>query len=171
MCDYDQFWSLAGRVAQSAEAMPNFSFCYVTSRKNQLFCAPIMYIYIIYIISEETSIFAPQRLRFYRAPGVAACTVGKVRASTVFICVCSMFRPSDFLLFVKNGFVVGVRWQGTASHLLMGRPRHCLSATHGWPSLNNSQCSSPTLYTHTVYIELHGRRQAGSEGQGRSAGE
>ena len=46
VCDYDQFWSLAGRVAQSAEAMPNFSFCYVTSRKNQLFCAPILYIYI-----------------------------------------------------------------------------------------------------------------------------
>ena len=57
---------------------------------------------IIYIISEETSIFAPQRLRFYRALGVAACTVGKVRASTVFMCVCSMFRPSDFLLFVKK---------------------------------------------------------------------
>ena len=38
-------------------------------------------------------------------------------------------------------------------------------------SLNNSQCSSPTLYTHTVCIELHGRRQAGSEGQGRGAGE
>ena len=65
-----------------------------------------------YIISEETSIFAPQRLRFYRALGVAACTVVKVRASTVFMCVCSMFRPSDFLLFVKNGFVVGVRCQG-----------------------------------------------------------
>ena len=31
----------------------------------------------------------------------------------------------------------------------MARPRHCLSATHGWPSLNNSQYSSPTLYTHT----------------------
>ena len=69
-------------------------------------------IYIIYIISEEASIFAPQRLRFYRALGVAACTVGKVRASTVFMFVCSMFRPSDFLLFVKNGFVVGVRCQG-----------------------------------------------------------
>ena len=51
---------------------------------------------IFYIISEETSIFAPQRLRFYRALGGAACTVGKVRASTVFMCVCSMFRPSDF---------------------------------------------------------------------------
>ena len=66
----------------------------------------------IYIIREEASIFAPQRLRFYRALGVAACTVGKVRASAVFMCVCSMFRPSDFLLFVKNGFVVGVRCQG-----------------------------------------------------------
>ena len=45
----------------------------------------------IYIISGETSIFAPQRLRFYEALGVPACTVGKVRASTVFMCVCSMF--------------------------------------------------------------------------------
>ena len=50
----------------------------------------------IYIISEETSIFAPQRLRFYQALGADACTVGEVRASTVFMCVCSMFRPSDF---------------------------------------------------------------------------
>ena len=35
----------------------------------------------------------------------------------------------------------------------MARPRHCLSATHGCPPLNNSQCSSPTLYTiHTQCI-------------------
>ena len=53
-CDYDQFWSLAGRVAQSAEAMPNFSFCYVTSRKNQLFCAPILYRYIIIKLYNNT---------------------------------------------------------------------------------------------------------------------
>ena len=46
VCDYDQFWSLAG----SAEAMPNFSFCYVTSRKNQLFCAPMLYRYIITVV-------------------------------------------------------------------------------------------------------------------------
>ena len=56
----------------------------------------------IYIIREEASIFAPQRLRFYRALGVAACTVGKVRASTVFMCVCSMFRPSDFFTIRKK---------------------------------------------------------------------
>ena len=43
VCDYDQFWSLAGRVAQSAEAMPNFSFCYVTSNKNQPFCVPALW--------------------------------------------------------------------------------------------------------------------------------
>ena len=66
----------------------------------------------IYIIREEASIFAPQRIPFYKDPRVAACTVGKVRSSTVFMCVCSTFRPSDFLLFIKNGFVVGVRCQG-----------------------------------------------------------
>ena len=58
VCDYDQFWSLAGRVAQSAEAMPNFSFCYVTSRKNQLFCAPILYRYIIIKLYNNTTIFS-----------------------------------------------------------------------------------------------------------------
>ena len=63
----------------------------------------------IYIISEETPIFAPQRLPFYKALGVAAYTIGKVRASTVFMCVLCTFRSSDFLLFVKNGFVVGAR--------------------------------------------------------------
>ena len=73
---------------------------------------------LVSIISEETSIFAPQSLPFYMALGVAACTVGKVRASTVFMCVCSTFRSSDFfLLFVKNGFVVGARTLNvTAGH-------------------------------------------------------
>ena len=105
------------------------------------------------------------------ALGVAANTIGKVIASTVFMCVCSMFRPSDFLLFVKNGFVVGVRCQGNREPPADGATTP-LSQRHAWlPSLNNSQCRSPTQYTHTVYIELHGRRQAGSEGQGRSAGE
>ena len=61
--------------------------------------------------------FAPQRLPFYKALGDAACTVGKVRASTVCMCVCSTFRSSDFLLFVKNGYVVGTRTLNvTAGH-------------------------------------------------------
>ena len=72
---------------------------------------------VVYIISGETSTFVPQRLPFYKALGVTAGTVGKVRASTVFMCVCSTFRSSDFLLFVKNGFVVGVRTLNvTAGH-------------------------------------------------------
>ena len=63
----------------------------------------------IYIISEETFIFAPQRLPFYVALGVAACTVGKVRASTVFMCVCSTFRPSDFFTIRQKRIREGVR--------------------------------------------------------------
>ena len=89
---------------------------------------------IFYIISEETSIFAPQRLPFYMALRVAACTVGKVRASTVFMCVCSMFRPSDFLLFVKNGFVVGVRCQGNREPPADGATTP-LSQRHAWLAL------------------------------------
>ena len=53
--------------------------------------------------------FAPQRLPFYKALGVAAYSVGNVRASTVFISCSVHVSISDFLLFVKNGFVVGVR--------------------------------------------------------------
>ena len=67
------------------------------------------------------------------APGIAVCTVGKVRASTVFMCVCSMFRPSDFFTIrQKTDSWWGCVAKVTASHLLMARPRHCLSAIHGW---------------------------------------
>ena len=38
--------------------MPNFSFCYVTSRKNKLFCAPILYRYIIIKLYNNTAIFS-----------------------------------------------------------------------------------------------------------------
>ena len=87
--------------------------------------------HVIYIISEETSIFAPQRIPFCMALGVAACTVGKVRAWTVFMCVCSTFRSSDFLLFVKNGFVVGVRCQGNREPPADGATTP-LSQRHSW---------------------------------------
>ena len=54
----------------------------------------------------------------------------------------------------------------------MARPLHCLSATPGcvtppgWalPTQYPVQLTS-TVYTHTVYVELHVRRQAGSEGR------
>ena len=45
-----------GGSCQSAEAMFNFPFCYVTSRKNQLFCAPILYRYIIIKLYNNTTI-------------------------------------------------------------------------------------------------------------------
>ena len=93
-------------------------------------CSESLYTYI-YIIREEASIFAPQRLRFSMAPGIAVCTVGKVRASTVFMCVCSMFRPSDFLLFVKNGFVLGMRCQGKREPPADGATTP-LSQCHSW---------------------------------------
>ena len=86
-----------------------------TRRRNMRLC--------IYIISEETSIFAPQRLSFYGALGVAACTVGKVRASTVFMCVCR-----------KNGFVVGVRCQGNRGPPADGATTP-LSQRHAWLAL------------------------------------
>ena len=72
----------------------NFSFSQRTINvwnKLSTECVPASSVNIN-IISVETSIFAPQRLPFYKALGVAACTVGKVRASTVFMCVCSTFR-------------------------------------------------------------------------------
>ena len=49
--------------------------------------------------------------------GVAANTIGKVIASTVFMSCLVHVSISDFLLFVKNGFVVGVRTLNvTAGH-------------------------------------------------------
>ena len=48
----------------------------------------------------------------------------------------------------------------TAGHMLLARTYHCLIATYGW-DIHNTQCCSPIPYTHTVYIELDGGRQAG----------
>ena len=59
---------------------------------------------------------------------------GKVRVSTVFMCVCSMFRPSDILLLVKNGFVVGVRCQGNREPRADGATTP-LSQRHAWLAL------------------------------------
>ena len=79
---------------------------------------------------------------------------------------------SDCLLFVKNGFVVGASTLNvTASHMLMARPRHCISAT---PSLHNSHCGTRAARQHcihTVYIELGGRRHADRQrGTGKQRG-
>ena len=142
-------------------------------KKYHFICAH-MYTYI-HIISEETSIFAPQRLPFYKALGVAACTVGKVRASTVFICVFSTFRPSDFLLFVKNGFVVGVRCQGNSEPPADGATTP-MSQFHAW--LRNAAWLGPpytipsAAHQHCIHTRCilsctaGGRRAArGKEGE------
>ena len=39
VCDYDQLWSLAGRVAQCCRSYAQFVVFYVTLNKNPLFCA------------------------------------------------------------------------------------------------------------------------------------
>ena len=113
----------------------------------------------IYIIREEGSIFAPQRIPFCMALGVAACTVGKVRVSTVFICVCSTFRPSDFLLFVKNGFVVGARTLNvTAGHCKnpVGSYEypHCASVTRRLALGNRTYPAQLGNTTHTHDVGL-----------------
>ena len=83
------------------------------------------------------------------ALGVAACTVGKVRVSTVFMCVCSTFRPSDLLLFVKNGFVVGVRCQGNSESLKECEYPHCASATRRLALDNRTYSAQLANSTHT----------------------
>ena len=113
----------------------------------------------IYIIREEGSIFAPQRIPFCMALGVAACTVGKVRVSTVFMCVCSTFRPSDFLLFVKNGFVVGARTLNvTAGHCknAVGSYEypHCASVTRRLALDNRTYPAQLGNTTHTHDVGL-----------------
>ena len=76
MCDYDQFWSLAGRVAQSAEAMPNFSFCYVTSRKNQLLCT---YIAVICVTKSRTGDYDFRACAHARGFRGSTFSVGRIR--------------------------------------------------------------------------------------------
>ena len=98
-------------------------------------------------------------------------------------CLCVFVARFDRRIFYyssKTDSSWGCVTKVTASHLLMARPLHCLSATPGrvtppgWalPTQYPVQLTN-TIYTHThtVYIELHGRRQAGSEGQGRREGE
>ena len=68
------------------------------------------------------------------ALGVAANTIGKVIASTVFMSCLVHVSISDFLLFVKNGFVVGVRCQGNREPLADGATTP-LSQRHAWLAL------------------------------------
>ena len=108
------------------------------------------------------------------ALGVAANTIGKVIASTVFMCVWCMFRPSDFLLFVKNGFVVGVRCQGNSESLKECEYPHCASATRRLALDNRTYSAQLANSTHTRAVaEWLERREVGEGGRegGREVGE
>ena len=67
----------------------------------------------------------------------------------MFMCVCSMFRPSDFLLFVKNGFVVGVRCQGNREPPADGATTP-LSQRHAWLAIPKQK---PVQLANTVYTQ------------------
>ena len=94
------------------------------------------------------------------ALGVAANTIGKVIASTVFMSCLVHVSISDFLLFVKNGFVVGVRCQGNREPLADGATTP-LSQRHAWLALPIASAARQHCmgYTHT-----HG---VGPQGIGR----
>ena len=91
--------------------------------------------------------------RLYRLKGT--------RVDRVYVVFGTRVDLGFFLLFVKNGFVVGVR-------SLKVPVRHCnshyVSATRRL-ALDNRQFNSPNTYTHMVYIEFHGSRQAGRQGK------
>ena len=120
------------------------------------------------------------------ALGVAANTIGKVIVSTVFMCVCSTFRPSDFLLFVKNGFVVGVRCQGNSESLKECEYPHCASATRRLALDNRTYSAQLANSTHTrcrptlswmgggavaEWLEQREGGEGGRGGEGREGGE
>ena len=83
------------------------------------------------------------------ALGVAANTIGKVIASTVFMSCLVHVSISDFLLFVKNGFVVGVRCQGNSESLKECEYPHCASATRRLALDNRTYSAQLANSTHT----------------------
>ena len=83
------------------------------------------------------------------ALGVAANTIGKVIASTVFMSCLVHVSISDFLLFVKNGFVVGVRCQGNSESLKECEYPHCASATGRLALDNRTYSAQLANSTHT----------------------
>ena len=83
------------------------------------------------------------------ALGVAANTIGKVIASTVFMSCLVHVSISDFVLFVKNGFVVGVRCQGNRDSLKECEYPHCASATRRLALDNRTYSAQLANSTHT----------------------
>ena len=80
-----------------------------------------------------------------------------------------IIRSSDFLLFAKNGLVVGVRSLKVTARA--GCCYECTPLSQCHASLVATQYSA-ACQTHTVHIELDGARQAGRQAgrQARQAG-
>ena len=92
------------------------------------------------------------------ALGVAANTIGKVIASTVFMSCLVHVSISDFLLFVKNGFVVGCVAKVTAGHCknAVGSYEypHCASVTRRLALDNRTYPAQLGNTTHTHDVGL-----------------
>ena len=88
------------------------------------------------------------------ALGVAANTIGKVIASTVFMCVCSTFRPSDFFYYSsKTDSSWGCVAKVTAGHCqnAVGSYEypHCASVTRRLALDNRTYPAQLANTTHT----------------------
>ena len=83
----------------------------------------------------------------------------------MFMCVCSTFRPSDFLLFVKNGFVVGVCMLNVTAASATPPLSHChawpVCQCHAWLGANNTV---QRVKSWTVGGNYRGRKDCGKEG-------
>ena len=94
----------------------------------------------LYLCSAKDPVLHGSGSRMYRRKGTSFNRVW---------CVCSTFRPSDFLLFVKNGFVVGVRCQGNSESLKECEYPHCASATRRLALDNRTYSAQLANSTHT----------------------
>ena len=78
----------------------------------------------------------------------------------------STCRSSEYLLFVKNGFVVGARSLNVQKAIERKHSSDantpCIVSVSRMARRHTIQCSLPN--THTVHIELDGGRQAGRQG-------
>ena len=87
----------------------------------------------------------------------------------MFMCVCSTFRPSDFLLFVKNGFVVGVHCQSDGATTPLSQCHAWLrnAAWLGLPYTIPSAAHQHCIHTRFILSCTAGGRRAarGREGE------
>ena len=156
-------YSITHKLILSARRMVNYH-----SIRYRLACVCPEYLYYKrrdpYLCSAKAPVLEGSgSRRLYRRKGTSV--------NRVYVVFGARVDLGFFLLFVKNGFVVGARTLNvTAGHwintMLLARPHHCLTATPGYALHNRPSAAGQT--THTVCIVLDGGRHAGREGPGRS---